>query len=504
MMQKPLNSRELFARYAQLAEERPNDYAVIIEREPFAGTKLTWAGLMQRATDFAATLGASGIRGGSRCAVTLTDHPDTLPLLVALWKLDATAVLIDRLWGARRRDGVIAHSGAQCAISVEDGLVIATAGQASPAPLHELPEGTALLGYTSGSTGDPKGVAFVHDKLALTMQAAASAIVNYRGSAPSRIGCSMRLSGSGVLNLHFTWAAFSSATTVVLPELTIASARNYWSRIEELGIEQTFLVPPLIELLNHVAQPRPGLAPPPICLTGSAPLSARTQERFRQKFGLPLLNAYGLSESMCASFFGQLDANGEATNSIGLPWLLEARIKRSDGDIVAGEAEGELELAGPTLFSGYYGNPSATAEAFDGRWFRTGDIVRRDGSGRFHIVGRRKDVVMKGGFSVYFNEVEEAALAISGVLEAAVVPVMLPQGEDIGLIVRIAKDTSISADEVLQLVRDDIGAPRSPYRALHIDAGLPRTGQDKLDRKQIILLWDSLVKERGQQELTTA
>jgi acyl-CoA synthetase (AMP-forming)/AMP-acid ligase II len=487
--------RELFKRYSQLAEEQPNEYALIIERKPYAGTKMTWADLLQRSEDLARKLHGRGIANGARCAVTLTDHPDTLPLLLALWRLDATAVLIDRLWGARRRDGVIEHGGATHAVTLESVLDISTLDRVTQAARHELPTGTAMLGYTSGSTGDPKGVAFVHDKLALTMRAASAAIASYRGSAPRRIACSMRLSGSGVLNLHFTWAAFSSATTVVLPELTIESARDYWARIADFGIEQTFLVPPLIELLNHVAQPRAKNAPAPICLTGSAPLSARTQERFQQKFELPLLNAYGLSETMCASFFGQIGTDGRATNSIGLPWLLEARIKTSDGELVPDVGEGELELTGPTIFDGYYGNAAATAESFDGRWFRTGDIVRRDHTGRFHIVGRRKDVVMKGGFSVYFNEVEEAALALNGVLEAAVVPVVLAQGEDMGLIVRVERDSQITADEVLRFVREDIGAHRAPYRVVKIDSGLPRTGQDKLDRKEIILLWNSLTRE---------
>jgi acyl-CoA synthetase (AMP-forming)/AMP-acid ligase II len=485
-----------------MAQEQPNGYALIFEREPFVGVSRTWAELLQRSEEIARQLVAAGATAGTRCALTLMDHPDTLPVLLALWRLDATAVLIDSTWGDRRRGGVILHSGATIAVTLDDtsviqSIVIKLIERSAQGIAHPLPDGTAMLGYTSGSTGDPKGVPFTHDKLALTMQAAAAAIVAYRGSAPHRIACSMRLSGSGVLTLHYTWAVFSGATVVVLPELTFSTARSYWSRIEAFDIDQTFLVPPLIELLNHVAVPRQNMTHTPICLTGSSPLSLRTQERFQKRFGLPLRNAYGLSETMSASFFGHCETDGMATNNIGHPWLLQTRIRNSEGAIVLGEGEGVLELSGPTVFDGYYGNQVATDLAFDGRWFGTGDVVRRDPAGNYQLIGRSKDVVMKGGFSIYLNEVEEAALAVPGIIEAAAVPVQMAQGgEDIGLLIRTDPLMETSTEYVLQLMRDDLGAGRAPYRVVKVADQLPRTGQEKLDRKQIISLWADLVQVR--------
>lgn len=484
--------REIFARYLYLAEEKPNEFALIFEREPFVGVRRTWAQLMQRCEDLEKCLRAAGTVAGTRCAVTLADNPDTLPLLLALWKLDATAVLIDNAWGSSLRERVVDHGKATISAGFKKSVEISSITRRSTVDPEPLPEGTGILGYTSGSTGDPKGVPFTHFKLALTMQAAAAAIVAYRGNAPRRIACSMRLSGSGVLNLHYTWAAFSDATVVVLPELTMQTASSYWSRIESNDIEQTFLVPALIDLVNHMAAPRTASACPPACLTGSSPLSPRTQKRFQERFGIPLLNAYGLSETMCASFFGHCALDGWGTNSVGRPWLLQARLRDAQQSIVSAEGEGELELSGPTIFDGYYGNPTATAAAFDGRWFRTGDVARRDGSGVYTLVGRIKDVVMKGGYSIYLNEVEESALAANGVLEAAAVPVsIVGGGEDIGLLVRIDPLVSTSENDVLTFVRTDLGLQRSPYRVVTITDHLPRTGQDKLDRKKILSLWKS-------------
>lgn len=491
------SGNDLYVRYAQLAAEHPDDLALIVERAPFVGVRRTWAELLQRSDEIGRYFVKRGGGLGTRCAVVLNEHPDIIPLLLALWKSGATVVLLDKAWGAARRQRVIEHAGATLVADIAQEIEISSIapgdmGAARP----PFPSKTAMLGYTSGSTGDPKGVPFTHDKLALTMQAAAAAIVARRGAAPCRLGCSMRLSGSGVLNLHYTWAAFLDAAVVVLPELTLETAKSYWSRIEDHQVEQMFLVPPLIELLNHLAAPPSPTLSPPICFTGSAPVSPRVQNTFRQRFGLPLYNAYGLSETMCASFFGHVDSNGVAENSVGVPWLLEARLRDVNGEIVRGAGRGELELTGPTLFEGYYDNAAATASAFTERWFRTGDVASRDALGRYSIVGRLKEAVMKGGFCVYLNEVEESALAVQGVLEAAAVQVDLPQGgEDIALIVRMAPSSRVLAREVLTHVRADLGAQLGPSRIVETDEPMPRTGQDKLDRARISQLWSTLSKQ---------
>lgn len=486
----------ILQRYLDLADEAPDALALAFLRPPFVGVELTWGSLVARSRELARALATLGVRTGARCALVLRDHPDTLPVLLALWQLEASAVLIDGSWGAPRQQHVAAHGGASFWL---DPQANPAAWRCSRPPsqseggdgLEPLPADTAFLGYTSGSTGDPKGVPFTHTKLALTLQAAAAAVTQHRGAPSRRIACSMRLSGSGVLNLHYTWAALAGAAVVVLPELDMKTAAQYWQLIEAHDIDQTFLVPQLIELVNQLARPRSSQGARPVCLTGSAPLPVRTQQRFQARFGLPLLNAYGLSESMCAAFFGKLGADGMATNDIGMPRLLQARVAGVDGTILEGEAVGELQLAGPTMFDGYYRNPAATALALDGRWFRTGDVVRRDGGGAYSIVGRSKEVVMKGGYSIYLNEIEEAALALPGVQEAAAIPVMLAHGEDVGVLLSSA-DEGLNLAEMHRLLSVDLGPGRAPFRVLATAQRLPRTGQEKLDRQRVRALWQSL------------
>lgn len=492
----------LFAVYTALARERPDDPAVIYEREPHVGTVLTWARLAERGEELHRRLAAAGVPERGLYAVVLADHPDMLPLLLAVWRLGSAALLVDSDWGDRLRGSIFGHSEPDAFISIVPELSVTLAGRPGAAGTHaDLPDDAALLSYTSGSTGDPKAIVMTHGKLSTTMFAAAAAVVRHRGAAPRRIACSMRLSGSGVLNLHYTWAVCAEAAVVVLPQLDVHSARDYWRRIERHGVEQTFLVPPLIELLNHLAAPISPMSDgfiPPICITGSSPLSVRTQERFHRRFGIGLLNAFGLTESMCAAFFGEYDEQGLGRNTIGKPALLKARLRDLAGRIVEGPGDGELELAGPTLFDGYYRNSQATAAAFRGSWFRTGDLLRRDERGSYTTIGRLKDVVMKGSYAIYLNEVEEAAVDIEGVHEVAAVPLQLPDGgEDIGLIVRFLSNGNGNGgihdpDVLANELRQRLGAQRAPRRVVETSEPLPRTGQEKLDRRRILQMWQSL------------
>lgn len=481
--------RELLSQYSALASEQPDQLALVFERGEHRGRRLSWGQLWERGESLCQQMRANGVHQGGRCAVILADHPDTVPTLLALWQLDATAVLIDGTWGTTRIENVLRHSGATHVVTLQRGTSPERFDAREAADVPPLPDGTAMLAYTSGSSGDPKGVPITHAKAALTLQTAAAAVAQMRGSAVKRIAAGMRLSASGVLNLHYTWAAFSSATLVVLPELTFASVKNFWAQLQEHQADQLFLVPPLIELLNHGADATGHRRESLTCLTGSAPLSAKTQERFQEKFGLPLHNIYGLSESVCVAFFGA-SSLPQPSNNIGHPRVLHCRLKNADGKLV--ETEGELELCGPTIFTGYYRNPQATAAAFDGRWFRTGDIARRDDAGRYFIVGRTKEAVMKGGFSVYLNEVDEAAENVEGVAEAAAVRCMLPNGgEDVGLIVRLAPGVKLSQLDLLSKLRADLGPQRAPYRVLEVSENLPRAAQHKLDRTALGRIWDA-------------
>jgi acyl-CoA synthetase (AMP-forming)/AMP-acid ligase II len=416
--------------------------------------------------------------------------------MLAVWRRGAVAVLADPLWGGWLRDAVVAHSGGELLVSLPDDGAAASA--LSPrADRPPLPADCAMLSYTSGTTGDPKGVVLRHRHLLSAYRAAGEAVRGHLGVAPATMGCSMRVSGLGVLGMHYLWPATMGAATVTFPELTLADAGTFWDRQVAHGVDLTYLVPALVALLNYAGKPPTGTGPVPLVLCAGAPLAPDVQERFQATFGAPLLNAYGLTEVSFAAFFGERGADGRATGSIGPPVTVSAQVRLGDGSLLAGPGRGELELTGPSLSDGYYDNPAGTAASFrDDGWLRTGDLAEVDAEGRYAIVGRLKDAVMKGAFTVYLNEVEAAACALDGVVEAGGLRLVLPGGtEDLGLVARVEPDAELTRNAVKAFVADRLGRQRAPRRVVLTTDALPKVGHGKLDRRGLAGLWEAATGE---------
>jgi len=484
-----MNLRDM---YTATAADRGADPAITFAAPPFDGLTLSWSDLVDRADALAEDLSSTGIGPGSRVATVLADHPDALPTLLGLWRLDAVPVLMDPQWGESIRDGVLSHSRADAVVTIGDelGFEEVAGGPADEPP--PLPPGTAMLAYTSGSTAAPKGIPLQHDRLVAAFHASAGKVSGYRGDAPARFGSSMRLSGFGVLALHYLWSAAFGAEVVVLPRLELTTARSYWADLDRHEIDQVVLVPPLYELLLRASRPGEH-GRRPLFINGSGPISATTHGRFMERFGARVLNCYGLTETTFACMVGDTDERGTSTQAVGRPDLLLVRLRGEDGAAVEGPGEGEIEVRGPTASDGYYDNPEANAALFSGPWLKTGDLGRRDETGKYWIVGRLKDAVMKGGTTVYLTEVEEACVALDGVLEAVAVRADLPGGiEDLGAIVRPVDGAGVDGGELKAALDRALGPGRSPRSVVVTERPLPRIGQNKIDRRSSQALWSEL------------
>jgi acyl-CoA synthetase (AMP-forming)/AMP-acid ligase II len=484
----------LFDIYDERANESGSAPALSYASGPHAGTVLSWGDLMTRAGKIAGVLRERGAVAGSRFAVVMADHPDILPALLAVWSCDAVTVVLDPLWGDTARGSVLRHSGAEFLLTVDGGVAVhdlrGTPDYRADAP--PLPVGVAALAYTSGSTGAPKGIAMYHDRVLSGMLAAAAVLESYRGGPPQRVGCSMRLSGFGVLVLQYLWSAALGAQVVVLPQLNMTSGGGYWATVEKHGVDLAVLVSPLFELLLRTSKIRAG-ATPPLFINASGPITEAAHARFREQFGAWILNCYGLTEASFAVAIGDTSTPGHTTRSIGRPFNTRLRLGRPDGTVVSGVGEGEVQIYGPMVSDGYYDNPEANATLMAGRWLRTGDLARRGEDGKYWIVGRLKDAVMKGGQTIYLTEVEETCLSLPAVLEACAVRLDLGGGnEDIGLLVRSMPDASLDEVTLSRELTDRLGRERSPRRVVIVSEPLPRLGQDKLDRRAARARWDEI------------
>jgi acyl-coenzyme A synthetase/AMP-(fatty) acid ligase len=311
---------------------------------------------------------------GSRCAVVLADLPDAIPVLLAVWARNAVAVLVDPLWGEETRQTVLRHSGAEYLLTIgSQACVSDLRGSTLYRPDRpELPASTAVLAYTSGSTGAPKGIALPHDRVISGMLGAAAVLDHYRERPSTCFGSSIRLSGFGVLALHFLWSAVRGSSVVVLPRLDLTSAGRYWRDLDEHRIDLAVLVAPLVELLLRSSRIRPG-AVPPLFINSSGPLSERAHTRFHDQFGAWILNCYGLTECCFAITMGDTSLPGLTTLSVGRPYQVRVRLRAADGAVVTGPGEGEVEFWGPLMSDGYYDDPTGDRRRDE----RALDAVRR-------------------------------------------------------------------------------------------------------------------------------
>lgn len=464
--------------YLERAVRTPGAPALVHARAPHQVT-FTWAQLVDRAREISLALPPR-----ARVAVTMRDHPDLVPSVLAVWSQGGVVVPVDSEWGSQVREVVLTRSGATHLLDSGGVSPNALANPDAPA----LPADTAMISYTSGSTSSPKGVVLTHGQLLHAYETAGVKMREHLGHQPTVFGASMRMSGLGVLGMTYLWPAVMGMSVVVLPELGLTSARDHWRLLREHGVQLTYLVPPLVELLNRMGQDPGGEVV--TCLSGGAPLSAAGQSLFQDRFDAVLLNVYGMTEVAFAAFFGDLE-DGRGTHSIGVPVTVSARLRDAQGAVVEGEGEGEIELSGPSQSCGYYDNDEDTAALLREGWVRSGDLGRRDAEGRYWITGRRKDVVLKGGFTIYLHEIEEAAGQIPGVVESVAVRLDLPTGEDVGLIV--FAPTVPAAEAIQKELSATLGRQRAPRRVVLTAEPLARLGQEKLDRRAAMVRWQEMI-----------
>jgi len=486
----------------------PDEPVLLYTRRPLARRSVSWAALDRWADQVARELHGLGFVPGARCALPLRDEPACLASMYGALRASGVVIPIDLAWGDAAIENVLRHadvdwivggkqdlqSRAVFANSLPPRRVVRFAalreGAVAPVDPKHGPEDLALIAFTSGTTSGPKGVMLTHRNLRAAYTAAHR---HLDLGARRRFGCAFRLSGLGILGMNYLFAHECGAATVVLPELTPATAPGFWANVQRERIDFLYLVPPVVRALNRLARRPADRHPALLVVSSAAPISQAAMEEFQDRFDVPLRNVYGLTEASFAVFFGVLDCAGRGTVSIGPARSLEARIVDRNDRPIEGPAEGQLEIRGPTVSMGYWKNSRATAEIFHDGWLRTGDVAFRDGAGFFFIRGRSKEVVIRGGFSIHLAEVDEALLAHPSVLEAAAVPVEdRLYGEGLLACVRVADsgDPSI-ADVLLRWARVRLGPSRAPRRIVVTEEPLPRTSTGKVVRSQV---WEIILR----------
>ena len=354
---------------------------------------------------------------------------------------------------------------------------------ASPAPRPLPPidqDADAVLQFTGGTTGRPKGVLLTHRAVATNVAQREARLPTVFGDEV--VACAMPLFHVFAVStgLHFT--AYAAGTLVILPryrpELLLDAIRA--ERVTRLPAGPTLFT----SLLGHPGLTREAVASLRCCYSGSAPLSVATLERWKAATGVPIYEGYGQSEAgPVLSYGGPHAAAPAGTVGTALAGTELRIVDPATGAALAPGEAGEIQARGPQIMRGYLGNPAATAEALVGGWLNTGDIGRLNAKGMLRIEDRKKDMAIVGGFNVYPREVDELLMAHPDVVEAAALGVPdAYRGEVIAAWV-IGRD-GLSVEALHAWCEEHLVRYKRPA-VVHLVPALPRTPAGKIDKQAL-------------------
>ena len=450
------------------------------------GARIDYAALESLAERFAGLFLGRGVEAGDRVAVVLPNEPDYVGAYFGALRAGAIVVPLNPLLRRAEIESRVADAGAR--------LLVAPAGRAEELegvgtelvdpvlaagaePAGELtdrdPGDIAVLLYTSGTSGGAKGAELTHDGLATNAHFLGREILGLTpesvllGSTP----LSHVLGQSGVMNA----AIACGACVALMPRFDVDGALDLMRR-ERAGV---FLgVPTMCKTLLQATDGMDDVPQLQVAHIGGAPLPPETLRAFAERFRCPVLEGYGMTET------GTVSSNRlgkERAGSVGTPAAgIEIRV-----DAPAGEV-GEVRVRGGWLMRAYWRRPEETDVVLDADgWFATGDLGYLDGDGYLFLVDRKKDLILRGGYSVYPREVEDVLHDHPAVAEAAVVGVPHEElGEEVVALVVPRPGAACEPEEVRAFVRERVAAYKYPRLVVVVDR-LPRGPTGKLLKREI-------------------
>jgi acyl-CoA synthetase (AMP-forming)/AMP-acid ligase II len=477
-----------------LLDGQPDDPALLA---PGDGDRLTYAGLAAAVDELAERLAALGIERGDRVALALGPGPEFVELLLAIAALGAAAAPLNPAYGSAEfafylddleprallvLDGELdaARGAAETRTALVDVTFVpgkppelggAAVGAARAAP---TPDDVALLLHTSGTTSRPKQVPLRHRNLTSSARAIAR---HYALTAGDVSYCAMPL-----FHVHglvaSTLAQLSVGGTVLAPR-RVAPAR-FWSQLAEHGATWYSASPTLHQMvLERAPERRPDGVRLRFARSCSSALSPELAARIESYLDAPVLEAYGMTEASHEMAANPLPPQRRVFGSVGIPTGAEIRIVDKKGRDVP---EGEVVIRGPGVMDGYLANDEANAEAFVDGWFRTGDKGRFD-DGYLVLVGRLKEIIIRGGENISPLEVEAVLLQHPSVSEAVAYGVPdAKYGQLVGCALVPAGE--LSEEDVVAHCREHLALFKVPS-VVHIVESIPKTPTGKVQRPRM-------------------
>ena len=339
----------------------------------------------------------------------------------------------------------------------------------------------AVILYTSGTTGTPKGAELTHSNM----------LENCRHGGTELVRVSERDVILGALPLFHSFGQTCCLNTAVRAGacLTMIPRFEPGKALEIIQRDKVTLfdgVPTMYHaMLNHPGREQYDVSGLRTCVSGGSAMPVEVMRGFEEAFGCVVLEGYGLSESSPVASFNHLDRERKP-GSIGTPIRgVEMKVVDEAGSEVPSGEVGEITIRGHNVMKGYWNRPDATAQVMEGGWLHTGDMARIDEDGYFFIVDRKKEMIIRGGYNVYPREIEEVLYEHPSILEAAVMGVPdEAMGEEVGAAVVLRPGTDATADEIRSFVKERVAAYKYPRHIWFTDE-LPKGSTGKILKREI-------------------
>jgi long-chain acyl-CoA synthetase len=490
---------------------------------------LTYAQLNARASQIAAGLVALGIQPGDHVALSCPNVPWFPMAYYAILKAGAVVVPLNVLLKPREIAYHLTDADAKALLVFEGTpelpmaqmaraacdqtdcrqLVVMTIDPAAPPPvtpsltigqvMHaqppsfatrpRRPDDTAVILYTSGTTGQPKGAELTHANMVT------NALASHEMFLPLATGgleqdvhlITLPLFHSTGQTCQMNTGIYGGSRLVLLPRFEPRAVLETMER-ERVGFwigVPTMYWALLKQIETDGGDPSAVARHLRLCVSGGAPMPVEVMQRFEQTFGVRILEGYGLSETSPVACFNQVHRPSKP-GTVGLPVFgVDIECVDDEGKPVPRGERGEVVIRGPNIMKGYYKRPAETAEAMRGGWFHTGDIGTIDADGYVAIVDRKKDMILRGGLNVYPRELEEVLMTHPAVSLVAVVGVPDERlGEEVKAFVVRKPGSAVTEEELVAWCRDQFAAYKYP-RVVEFRDALPMGATGKILKREL-------------------
>jgi fatty-acyl-CoA synthase len=478
----------------QHAQESPGAPAIAMRDR-----RLDYQQLAQRIERATAWLDRRGIGAGERVAYLGLNHVEQIVLLAALMRVGAILVPLNYRLAARELAAIVEHAGAKIVVADDElaqlagelgvsresrqGLSAAFDIADDRAPLPIVADITAatpaLLVYTSGTTGSPKGALHTHGGLCANAMAS---IAMHDLKAGDRILTALPLFHVGGLCIQTLPALYAGASVLLHPRFDPAE----WLRaLDEERPTLSLLVPATMRtVIEHPEWLSTDLQSLRIVGAGSSTIPDSLIEAFHAR-GVPVCQIYGATETGPVSIVLRADEAFSHVGAAGRPALdCSIRLVDANGDDVPDGSIGEIWVRAPNVMQGYWRDPAN--EAFRGGWFHTGDLARRDADGYFTVAGRAQDLIISGGENIYPAEIENVLAGVREIAEAAVIGLPDRKWGEVPVAVVVLRGNAALDEDAIRARLDAALARFKHPRRIVVRPALPRSAMGKVQKHVLI------------------